>query len=213
MPDAAEIVLPHRSASLFETAGSRAEGDAVIPDLAFRLQGLEGLPDLGIPDRRRIGIVQLEHVDVRRPEPTQGPLERFPNRTGREVRARLGAAGFARDDHELSLVAERLTEELLPAAGPVGGGDIEVVDTGVVRLVEQVHRLIVCEGTPATRREGPDAEADLRHLEFGFPQGPIVHHAVPPRPQRRRGYLTATPAVASARRRRGGSLTRPAPRR
>src|SRR2546427_484309 len=97
--------------------------------------------------------------------------------------------------------------------GPVGGRDSEVVDTGIVRLVEQVPRLIVREGPPATRREGPDAETDLRYLEFGLPKGPIVDHAVPPRPQRRRGYLTATPAVASARRRRGGSRTRPAPRR
>src|SRR5207245_1694152 len=131
--NAAEIMLPHRGASFLETAGARAEGDAVIPDLAFRFQRLEGLPDRGVPDRRRIGIVQLEHVDVRGPE--------------------------------------------------------------------------------ATRREGPDAETDLRYLEFGLPKGPIVDHAVPPRPQRRRGYLTATPAVASARRRRGGSRTRPAPRR
>src|SRR3989442_8838261 len=82
---------------------------------------------------------------------------------------------------------------MLPADAPVGRREIVVVASGLGCLVEQPARLIVGGRTPATGRECQDSEADFRYLEFGFPHGPIVHHAVPPRPQRGRGYLTATP--------------------
>src|SRR5207247_11019888 len=44
----------------------------------------------------------------------------------------------------------------------------------VVRLPQEVHRLLVGEGTPLARRERPEAESDFLDFELLLPHWPIV---------------------------------------
>src|SRR2546430_4220030 len=78
-----------------------------------------------------------------------------------------------------------------PPPVPVRRGDIEIVDSGVVRLAEQVDGLVVRECPPMARGERPDPEADLRNLEFGLAHGAVVQQRLSRRPQTRLPYLTA----------------------
>src|SRR5205807_9482483 len=82
--DATEIVLGHRGAALFETSGPRTEGDAVGANLPLRPERFERLPDGRIPDRGRVRIVELEHIDVGRCEPIQRLLQGCSDRGDRK---------------------------------------------------------------------------------------------------------------------------------
>src|SRR6266849_4556171 len=174
--DATEVILPHRRTPLLETAGPWTEGDAVVADLALRPEVFEGLPHGRIRDRRGVGIMELEDINVRRRKPVERLLKRASNGRRREIGPAIRPADLGGEDHELSPIVERLAEESLPASVPVRGCDVEVVDASVVGFSQEVRRLLVGELPPATRGEGPEAEPDLGDLKLAFPQGTVVQH-------------------------------------
>ena len=141
-------------------------------------------------------MVDLHRLQGRLDARAQPLAARVPRPVGARVDAALG-----RDDHRVpvavQLAAQRVGQDLLGLAEPVGLGGVEEVHTQVEGVADRPLRLVGVVGTPLAR-DLPGAERDPRHLQLGLAQSRHLHPVAYPLPRRLNdgrivGHLTPGP--------------------
>ena len=156
--------------ALFVPADVGADGEAVIPYLAFLHQLVQGLEQLLVLDRVHFRVVQLVQVYVISLEPPQALLACIADEVGLpllwplrvSLSRRVGVevvAEFRADDYLVAMLLEGLGKDLLPIAQSIGVTGVKKVHAQIEGLDQKVDPLGLLDLSPPVRADGPDAEA------------------------------------------------------
>ena len=164
----------------FSASSIRLDADAVVADLAGRLQPVERVERLRMVievGRRAVELDEVERLDLEVFQAAVDPAAEVLVTVAGDGLLRQAAAGLGRDEH-VGAPARRfqdLGDDPFRAAVAIDVGGVDEGDAGVERGVERRDRVAFLDLAPASA-DRPGAEADLADAAAGASEFSRLHY-------------------------------------